>query len=107
MGKVLYIDGPGPRRPVRSSNRRHVRREPQRNPDTMTQRAVWTLFLDIAEAEDPDRACEILTRAITTRSRLTFWLGQIGHRRDFRLGYGEDLNGFIRAVACKLWARAR
>jgi len=107
MGQVLYIDGPGPRRPVRSSNPRQVRREPEPSRDTMSQRKVWTLFLDIAEAEDPDRACEILARAITTRSRLTFWLGQIGHRRDFRLGFGEDLQGFIRAVACKLWARAR
>ena len=52
----------------------------------MSQRKVWTLFLDIAEADNPDQACEILASPIRTRSRLMYWLREIGHKNYYRLG---------------------
>jgi len=107
MGDVICMHGPGPEHWRKGSKRRQGRNRQKPGRDTMSQKKVLTLFLDIAEADNRDQACEILVSAIKTRSRLTYWLREIGHRNYYRLGFGEDFKGFVRAVACKLWAQAR
>jgi len=107
MGDVICLHGPGPEHWRKGSERRQGRNRQRPSRDTMSQRKVWMLFLDIAEADNPDRAFEILASSIRTRSRLTYWLREIGHRNYYRLGFGEDFEGFVKAVACKLWAQAR
>ncbi len=107
MGDVICLHGPGPQRRRKGSKHIQGRERQRQGRAIMSQRKVWMLFLDIAEADNPDQACEILASSIKSRSRLTYWLRELGHKNYTRLGFGEDFKGFLRAVACKLWAQAR
>lgn len=72
----------------------------------MMQNDVWSIFLDLVASENPEQAFEVLKSRIETRRHLNYWLGQIGHRQDVRLGLGKDFHTYMKAVSSCLWQRS-
>jgi hypothetical protein len=58
----------------------------------MTQHEVWSIFLNLIAAENPGQAFEFLKSKMKSRRHVTYWLGQIGHRQDVRLGAGKEFS---------------
>jgi hypothetical protein len=73
----------------------------------MTQEQAWKIFNSVAVFQSPKETYENLLPELPTRRHLTYWLAQIGHKFDVRLGRGRDFEGFLWEVANRLWERSQ
>jgi hypothetical protein len=106
MAKVISIFS---RQPINWSTwllKKRPCRETKESRIKMTQHEVWAIFLNLIAAESPGQAFEFLKSEMKTRRHVTYWLGQIGHRQDARLGAGKDFLDYMRAVSNSLWCRS-
>ena len=85
---------------IKSENRREER-------FTMTQKTVRGIFEQVVTANNPDEAFKQLSASLPTGNHLTYWLGQIGHRLDVRLGRDRGFPEYLAEVASSLWKRSR
>jgi hypothetical protein len=74
------------------------RKMPDKVRTTMTQREAIAIFQEVIAAPSLDDAVQILKTALPSRKVFTYWLGQIGHRQDARLGKGKGFAGYVKAV---------
>ena len=49
-------------------------------------------------ADSTEQACKILRTRLPDRKHLTYWLGQVNHRKYVNLGRGLDFQGYLNAV---------
>jgi hypothetical protein len=73
----------------------------------MTQEQAWRIFNLVATFQSPEETYENLILELPTRRHLTYWLGQIGHKFDVKLGRGRDFEDFLKIVANRLWIRSQ
>jgi len=73
----------------------------------MTQAQAMAILEDIAAASNAEDACDLLQSRLSSRKHLSFWLGQIGHRQDVRLGKGREFPEYIKAVVESIRNRER
>lgn len=72
---------------------------------TMTQADARATLDGVIGAETQEQACLILKSFAPTRQHLTFWLGQIGRRKDAGLGKNLDLKRYLNSVVENLRSR--
>lgn len=72
---------------------------------TMTQAEARSTLDAVTGAETQEQACEILKTFAPTRQHLTFWLGQIGRRKDASLGKKLDFKRYLNSVVENLRSR--
>ena len=106
MAKILKID-----RKLESTGRELVtverRATKTKQRITMTQEQAWQIFNTVATFHSPEETYENLILGLPTRRHLTYWLGQIGHKFDVKLGRGRDFKDFLKVVANRLWIRSQ
>lgn len=71
----------------------------------MIQAEARSILDAVMGAESMEQACEILKSRLPDRKHLTYWLGQIGRRKDARLGRNLDFRRYINAVVEQLRSR--
>jgi hypothetical protein len=97
MRKVVLISTKEP--PTWESWRELKGREnPNRARLTMTQQEALTILQEVLAAPSIDVAVQLLKAKLPTRKAFTYWLGQVGHRQDVRLGKGKGFVSYVRAV---------
>lgn len=106
MAKVLRIDRKqiSNGREIITVQRQATKSKPRIK---MTQEHAWRIFNLVATFQSPEETYENLLIELPTRRHLTFWLGQVGHRFDVKLGRGRDFNDFLREVSNRLWIRSQ
>jgi hypothetical protein len=72
---------------------------------TMIQAEARSILDAVLGSESTEQACEILKTRLPDRKHVTYWLGQIGRRRDVRLGRDLDFDGYIGAVVDRIFNR--
>jgi hypothetical protein len=72
---------------------------------TMIQAEARSILDAVMGAESMDQASEILKSHLPDRKHLTYWLGQIGRRKDARLGRNLDFCRYVNAVVENLRSR--
>lgn len=106
MAKILKID-----RKLESTGRELVtverRATKTKQRITMTQEQAWQIFNTVATFHSMEETYENLILGLPTRRHLTYWLGQIGHKFDVKLGRGRDFKDFLKVVANRLWVRSQ
>ena len=106
MAKILKID-----RKLESAGRELVtverRATKTKQRITMTQEQAWQIFNTVATFHSPEETYENLILGLPTRRHLTYWLGQIGHKFDVKLGRGREFEDFLKVVANRLWIRSQ
>jgi hypothetical protein len=106
MAKILRID-----RKLESTGREIVTVERRATKTklriTMTQEQAWKIFNSVATFHSPEETYENLILGLPTRRHLTYWLGQIGHKFDVKLGRGRGFEDFLREVASRLCERSQ
>jgi hypothetical protein len=65
---------------------------------SMTQTEARSILEAVTGAETTEKACEIMKSLLPGRSHLTFWLGQIGRRKDAGLGKNLDFKRYLNSV---------
>lgn len=81
------------------------RNDPNMNRLTMTQSEALAIFQQVVTAGTVEDAVQFLRTTLPTRGVFTYWLGQVGHRQDVRLGKGKGLTAYVRAVVESLCSR--
>ncbi len=79
-------------------NEMKTRKQAIKESITMIQTEAKSIFDDVMGAESDLNACEILKARLPDRRHLTYWLGQIGRRKDARLGRNLDYRRYVIAV---------
>ncbi len=74
---------------------------------TMSQSHAWEILAKLATTKDSESAYDQLLQELPTRSHLTYWLGQIGHRSDVKLGRDQQFEDFLKVMAAKLRVRSQ
>jgi hypothetical protein len=74
---------------------------------TMTQTEATSILEAVTGAETKEQAREIFSVMVPSRKHLTYWLGQIGHRQETKLGEGLDFSRYLDAVVNSLRSRAQ
>ena len=86
-------------------NQMKSRREDIKERISMIQDEARSILDSVMVAETDLQACEILKAQLPDRKHLTYWLGQIGRRKDARLGRNLDFRRYINAVVENLRSR--
>lgn len=86
-------------------NEMKSRKQVVRESITMIQAEARSILDAVMGAESMEQACEILKSRLPDRKHLTYWLGQIGRRKDARLGRNLDFRRYINAVVEHLRSR--
>ena len=73
----------------------------------MNQAEALSLFRGVIKAESLEDASDLLQSRLPSREHLSYWLGQIGHRQDVRLGKVREFSEYIKAVVGSIRNRER
>jgi len=93
----------------RADNWRSLARSEIRHEDriTMTQEVVWDIFRRVVTADSLEEALRHVAASLPTRRHFTYWLGQIGHRLDVRLGRDRSFADYLGEVLARLREKSR
>ncbi len=74
------------------------RKKTERIRITLTQSDALSIFQGVINAGSSEDARNLLQSRLSSRKHLSFWLGQVGHRQDVRLGKGRQFPEYIKTV---------
>ncbi len=77
------------------------------DPISMTQEAVWDIFQRVVTADSLEEALRHVAASLPSRRHFTYWLGQIGHRLEVRLGRDRAFSEYLAAVIARLREKSR